>query len=477
MTPTAVPSPPARPARRLFPVLLGAAILSAAAATSIVAVARQKQQPPPPGVAKDFVIPAPKRLALANGLPVTMVPFGQVPKVTIRLVVDAANVHESKDQVWLADLTGNMLREGTAALTGDALAREFAAMGGQLGVNVGPDTMSISTEVLSDHAAGAAQLIADVAAKPRLPESELARVKANMARELAIQKSTPQSLAQEKFAELLYGDHPYGRLFPTEAMLKGYTLDQVRAFHRDHYSAGRARLYIAGVFDAAAMEAGVRKAFEGWAKGNPSAAAPASTSKSGGFALLERAGAPQSTVMLGLKVPSPSHADWIALEVTDSLLGGSFGSRIVANIREEKGYTYSPYSSISTHPGQAHWVETADVTTNVTGASLKEIFFEIDRLRKDAPPAAELQGIKNNLAGVFVVQNASRAGVLSRLAFVDQHKLGDQYLATYVKRVMAVTPEDVRRIANDYLAPDKMTLVVVGDTKTVTEQVAPWSKR
>ena len=117
------------------------------------------------------------------------------------------------------------------------------------------------------------------------------------------------------------------------------------------------------------------------------------------------------------------------------------------------------------------------MTTNVTGPSLKEIFFEIERLRKEAPSAAELQGIKNNLAGVFVVQNASRSGVLGRLAFVDQHGLGDQYLATYVKRVMAVTPDDVRRVASQYLTPDKMTLVVVGDTKSVQEQVAAWSKR
>jgi zinc protease len=456
---------------------IGAMILSAATVSSIAIVAQQKQQPPAPAPAKDFVIPTPKRTTLANGLPLTMVPFGQVPKVTIRLVVDAANVHEAKDQVWLADLTGNMLREGTAALSGDALAREFAAMGGQLNVAVGPDTMSISTEVLSEHGPAAAQLIADVAARPRLPESELARVKANMARDLAIQKSSPQSIAQEKFSELLYGDHPYGRVFPTEAMLKGYTLEQIRTFHRDNYTAGRARLYIAGVFDAAALEAGVRKAFEGWAKGGATAAAPAPTAKGGGFALLDRAGAPQSTIMLGLRVANPSHADWVALQVTDSLLGGSFGSRIVANIREAKGYSYSPSSAISPHPGTADWVEVADVTTNVTGASIKEIIFEIDRLRKEAPPAAELQGIKNNLAGIFVVQNASRAGVLSRLVFVDQYKLGDQYLSTYVKRVMSVTPEDVRRIANQYLTPDKMTLVVVGDTKTVKEQVAPYSTR
>ena len=449
-------------------------------ATSIAGVAigaQQKQQPPAPGAPKDFVIPSPKRFTLSNGLPVTMVPFGQVPKVTIRLVVQAANVHEQKDQVWLADLTGNMLEEGTTALTADALAREFAAMGGQLGIGVGQDTTSISTDVLADHAARAVQLIADVVGHPRLPESELARVKANMVRDLAIRKSSPQSVAEEKFSELLYGDHPYGRVFPSEAMLSGYTLDQVRTFHRDHFTAGRARLYIAGVFDAAAMEANVRKAFDAWPRGATVASPAKPGARSGGFALIDRAGAPQSTVMLGLKVPDPSHADWVALEVTDSLLGGSFASRITANIREQKGYTYSPSSALDSHPGDARWYEAADVTTNVTGPSIKEIFFEIDRLRKDAPTAAELQGIKNNLAGVFVVQNASRSGVLSRLAFVDQHGLGDQYLASYVKRVMAVTPDDVRRVANQYLTPDTMTLVVVGDTKSVQDQLVPWSKR
>jgi zinc protease len=178
-----------------------------------------------------------------------------------------------------------------------------------------------------------------------------------------------------------------------------------------------------------------------------------------------------------LRVPDPSAEDWVPLEVTDALLGGSFGSRITSNIREQKGYTYSPYSTLSAHPRQAHWVETADVTTKVTGDAIKEIFAEIDRLRKEAPPAAELRGIQNNLAGIFVVQNASRGGVIGRLAFVDMHGLGEGYLSGYVKRVTAVTPDDVRRIANEYLAPDKMTLVVLGDVKTVKDQVSPWAGR
>jgi len=461
-----------RPQRHARTCLLTLALVCMCAAPE-----RAQQKPPEAGTPKDLVLPAPQRFTLTNGLPVTMVPFGQVPKVAIRLVVGAGNVYESKDEVWLADLTGNLMREGTVAKPADVVAREFAGMGGELGISVGPDTTSISTEVLAERAADAVQLIADVAARPRLPDSELARVKGNLLRQLAIQKASPQAIAQEKFAQLLYGDHPYGRLFPTEAALKGYTIDQVRAFQRNHYGAARARLYVAGVFDQSTLEAAIRRAFEGWERGKAveRPAEPATGERR--FALIDRADAPQSTVLLGLRVPSASHKDWIALQVTDALLGGAFASRITANIREQKGYTYSPASAIDAHPGQADWVESADVTTSVTGESLKEIFYEIDRLRKEAPSANELRGIENNLAGVFVVQNASRSGVIGRLVFVDLHGLDADYLSTYVKRVMAVTPEDVRRVASEYLTPAKMTLVVVGDEKTVKTQVTQWAQR
>jgi zinc protease len=461
-----------RTRRRLRHCLLTLALSGLSAAPQSA-----QQKAPEAGTPKDLVLPAARRFTLANGLPVTMVPFGQVPKLAIRLVAAAGNVYEGKDEVWLADLTGSLMREGTAAQTADAVAREFAGMGGELGINVGPDTTSISTEVLSERGADAVRLLAEVAERPRLPASELERVKGNLLRNLALQKSTPQAVAQETFAQLLYGEHPYGRLFPTEAALKGYTIDQARAFHRKHFGAARARLYVAGVFDQSAVEAAIRQAFDGWERGQAQEHLAQPPSGERRFALVDRADAPQSTVLLGLRVPSASHKDWIALQVTDALLGGAFASRITANIREQKGYTYSPFSAITAHPGQADWVETADVTTNVTGESLKEIFYEIDRLRKEAPSAQELRGIQNNLAGVFVVQNASRNGVIGRLAFVDLHGLGPDYLSTYAKRVMAVTPEDVRRIANEYLIPDKMTLVVVGDEKTVKTQVTQWAQR
>jgi predicted Zn-dependent peptidase len=451
--------------------------LLAAAAVPALAQPATRQAPPAAGVPKNFTLPAATRFTLPNGLPVTMVPFGQVPKVSIRLVVEAGNLHEQADQVWLADLTGKMLQEGTTSLTADALARAIAGMGGELSVAVGSDRATIGTDVLAERGPEALTIVASVAREPRLPADALARVKASMLRDLAIQKTTPQAIAQEKFASLMYGDHPYGRLFPTETMLGGYTLDAVRTFHRQHFGGNRARLYVAGVFDRAAMEAAVREAFGSWraADAPPAPAAPAPRDR--GFALVDRPDAPQSTIMIGLRVPDPSSPSWIPLDVTDALLGGSFGSRITSNIREQKGYTYSPFSTVTANLKTSHWVETADVTTAVTGPALQEIVGEITRLGKEAPAAAELQGIQKNLSGTFVVQNASRGGVIGQLAFVDRHGLGDDYLAKYVERVNAVTAEQVRQTAEQHLVASRMTIVVVGDTKAVKAQLAPYEKR
>ena len=116
---------------------------------------------------------------------------------------------------------------------------------------------------------------------------------------------------------------------------------------------------------------------------------------------------------MGLPVIDPSNPDYVGVQVMDALLGGSFGSRITSNIREAKGYTYSPNSVINTHYRDAYWAETADVTTGVTGASLKEIFYEIDRISKEAPTDDEMNGTKNYMAGIFVIRNSSRRGVVT----------------------------------------------------------------
>jgi predicted Zn-dependent peptidase len=191
--------------------------------------------------------------------------------------------------------------------------------------------------------------------------------------------------------------------------------------------------------------------------------------------LTDRPNAPQSTLQLGLRIPGPQSADYIPLRVTDYLLGGSFGSRITTNIREDKGYTYSPFSTTNARKESTYWSQNADVTTKDTGNSLKEIFGEIDRLQKEEPTQAELRGIQNQMVGIYALQTSSRTGIVGRLTFADLHGVGDAYLTNFVRNIMSVTPADVKRMTATYLRPDKMTLIVVGDKATVEPQIAPWA--
>ncbi|MFL5619835.1 MAG: M16 family metallopeptidase [Gemmatimonadaceae bacterium] len=435
-----------------------------------------REKPPALGTPKAFVLPTKREFTLANGMKVTLVPFGTVPKVSVVCIVRTGHIDEGSNEVALADVTGEMLREGTMALTATQVAERTAGMGGELFVGVGDDQTQIGGAVLSEHGPEMVRLVAQVLRTPRLPESELARITSTKARNVAIAKSQPQSIAQEQFVKMLYGDHPYGRLFPTDAMVKGYTIAQVKDFHARNFGAARAHLYVVGVFTAAQMERAVREAFDGWSTGPlPTTNRPTPRARYG-LSLLDRPGAPQSTIMLGLPVPDPTSKDWTALQVTDALLGGTFGSRITTNIREQKGYTYSPFSFISTHRQLAHWVQQADVTTKFTGASLKEIFAEISRLQKEAPSTAEVDGIKNNMIGIFVLRNASRGGIVNLLAESDLQGLGDDYLSGYVRRVLAVPPAEVQRIAATVLVPDRMTLVVVGDKAAMADQLAPYER-
>ena len=440
----------------------------------ILAAAQVRESPPSPGTPRNFTLPPKRSFTLPNGLQVTLIQYGGIPKATVELSVRAGSVAEGSNEVWLAGMTGDYLREGTTTRSASQVAQEVAGMGGGLFIQVQSNQTDIGADVLGEHAPAFVRLLADVVLSPAFPESELPRVRATRLRSLSIARSQPQQLASERFRQVVFGDHPYGRVFPTEQMVQGYTVEQFRRFHRQHYGAGRSHLYVAGRFDPAAVEAAIRAAFAGWERGTPPAPPNAAARTERAVHVINRPAAVQSTIYLGMPAVDPSSPDYQALRVTDALLGGSFSSRITANIREDKGYTYSPSSQIGVFPRAAFWVQTADVTTNVTGASLKEIFYEIDRLRAEAPPADELRGIQNYLAGIFVLQNSTRGGIITQLQFAELHGLGDDYLSTVVSRVMAVTPADVQRIARAYFDPAKIAIVVVGDEQQITEQVSPY---
>ncbi len=372
----------------------------------------------------------------------------------------------------LADLTGKLMKEGTTTKTAQQVAEESARMGGSLNISVSVDESDIATDVLSEFGPRAAGLLADVAQHPLFPESELPRLKNDALRQLSISKSVPQSMALERFRKILYGDHPYGTVFPTQESINKTTVGDIKKYYDGNFGAARGHLYVAGRFDAAEMKKAIAASFGGWAKGVASVANPPKVNPQHVLDLTDRPGAAQSTLLVGLPVPDATSPDQVTLVVTNALLGGSFGSRITSNIREQKGYTYSPSSQVSRRYHDAYWAEAADVTTKFTGPSLKEIFGEIDRLSKEPPGDAELKGIESYLSGLFVIQNSSRGALILQLRFVDLQGLGEDYLKTYVQKINAVTPADVRQKTAEYIKPDHMTIVVVGDKAKIAEQLA-----
>lgn len=433
-----------------------------------------KEMPPAGGTPKPFSVPARETFTLSNGMRVSLVPYGSIPVVALSARVAFGNANERANEVWLADLYWALVKEGAGPRNGIQIAEEAARMGGQLDTSAGTDNSQASIQVLSEFAGDAVRLLADVLQRPTLPASELERLRADMLRRVTVERSQPQPLAEEAFAKAVYGDHPYGRVYPTETMVKSYSLEQVKTFGRNNLGARRTHLYVVGQFPAG-LKKTITEAFEGWAAGPEVVRNPPKVEGKKQLVLIDRPGSEQSTLKVGLPVPvQPAQGDYIPLLVTDSILGGSFASRITSNIREQKGYTYSPHSAVSTRYHWADWTENADVTTAVTAASLKEIFGEIERMRKEAPPQAELQGIQNYMTGLFVLRNSAHFGIIGQLAFADSQGLGDDYLNTYVQKVNKVQRSDVQRVTESYLDPGKMTIVVVGDKAKIDESLKPY---
>lgn len=432
----------------------------------------QLEAPPEGGTPKDFKLPEKTTFELENGLKATLVPFGDLPKVTVRIMIRVGNLNEPADKIWLADLTGDLMKEGTKMRSAERIAKDAAAMGGQVEISVHEDQSSISGDVLSEFGPKLVKLLAEITQTPLLPESEVERLKTDLIRNLSISKSQPRSLVREKFCAELFGDHPYGRIFPTEEMLKSYAVDDIRAFYADNFGARRTHVYVAGKFDPREMERAIRRSFRNWQAGpEPLINVPKATSKRVIY-LIDRPEAAQSTLFIGLPVVDPSHEDFTKLTFTNQLLGGSFTSRITTNIREDKGYTYSPSSQISSRYHSAFWVMIADVTTNVTGPAIREIFYEIDRLQDEPPSADELRNQQNYAAGIFVLRNASRSGIIGQLSFLDFHDLPESYMTEYVARIFEISPEDVQTMARQYLKDQEMLIVVAGDSKTIRNQLS-----
>ena len=436
----------------------------------VVNASGAKELPPEGKKPADFQLPATSQMVLDNGLKVTFIPYGKTPKTTIRLITNTGNVDDG-ELPWLADLSFEMLKQGTAELSAKDIAEKAASMGGQINTSVAMDRSWIGADVLSEYAGDTVSVIAQMLLSSKFAENDLTLLKTNRDRSLKVALSQPGNQANQAFYKEIFGNHAYGNLFPTEQSLAKISVSDVKQFVTKNIVPNRSHLYISGVFEQQALVSKIKQAFADWQKGQPRSSGTVLTQTGPKVVMLEREKAPQSTIRLGLATISPAHQDAMKMTMTNSLLGGSFSSRITSNIREDKGYTYSPSSAVVNRVNAGLWYQAADITAESTGAALNEIFKEINTLANEAPSKEELSGIQNYMAGIFVLQNSSRSAIINQLAFMELHQLNDNYLKDYVSNIYKVTPKDISDTVKNYLTPEKMTLVVVGDKAQITPQL------
>lgn len=431
----------------------------------------QVTTPPAPGTPKNFTLPATQTVYLSNGLGVTFIPYGNTPKTTISLQLLTGN-QDDGDQKGLSDMVFALLTQGTDTLSATDIAQQAASMGGQVRTSVSMNDSFVSMDVLSEFGSDAAQLIAQLMTRSNFDSDELDKAIAHHWREIEVSRSQAQGQALEAFYHLMYGDHPYGVTYPTQSQLTSISRDDVVAFANSHFVAKQAHLYVAGVFDQSALLASIEAAFSSLPQGEsaePLVLPPVLTTPE--LVQIDRENAPQSTVRLGQPTIAMDNEDYVPMEVMNALLGGMFSSRITRNIREDKGYTYSPRSAVFSYKDRSVWFESADIQAESTGEAINEIVKEIKGLQAVEPSQKELQGVKNYMSGIFVLRNSSRQGVINQLSDLAVNGLPKTRLTDYISNVNKVTAKQVSDVAKTYLNLDNMSLIVVGDDEQMQSEL------
>jgi predicted Zn-dependent peptidase len=445
-------------------------------AVALLATSASAQERPTVGPERPFQLAPRVEKTLPNGLRVIVTRQTAIPKVSITLTVLSGYSSDPADLTGLASMTADLIQEGTKSKNSRQIRREVFGMGGSLSAAASQDFTSVSVRGLSEFAPRLIDLVADVAMNPTIPEDELAILKQQHLQSVAQQKASPQFLSNRTFRAQLFGDHPYARTSETEASLKAMDRAKLVAFHRDHYRPNNAFLLIVGAIDPDVTIASVEKAFSGWTRGDVASPAYAAPPSLNGRHLyfVQRPNSIQSSISVGNIAVKRSDPRWFELTLANTIYGGAFNSRIVRNIREEKGYTYSPQSALTGFSNAGFYRFAADVRNEVTGPTLTEVFKEIDKLRAEGCDGPELQGAKSYLRGIFPIQTASQTGLSATLNNVYGFGLPKDYPETFRAKVAAVTPDQVKSAATTLLGSENSVVVVVGDYAKVKDQLASY---
>jgi zinc protease len=430
---------------------------------------------PEPTAPRPYHFPRFERRTLPNGLRLIVAPVHKLPVVSVVAVVEAGAANDPVGQEGLASLTASALTEGTASLDAVDFTRRVEGIGTAVDAGADWDGAVVSMTVLAPRLAEAFALFADVLVRPALPEREVERLKAERIAEILQTRTEPRALADEMFARFVYAPGSrYGRPEAgDEAAVGAISRDDIVRFHRERYVPATTTLIIAGDVTVDAAEALARELLGTWTGGTPSRAtvddAPATRERR--VHLVAKADAPQSELRVGHVGVARSTPDYFPITVMNGILGGLFNSRVNMNLREEHAYTYGAHSGFDWRRNAGPFDISSAVQSNVTGAALREVLKEIDRMRAEPVLDSELSLATSYLDGVFPIRYETTAAIASALANLVIYDLPEDYFDAYRGRVRAVTVEEVQAAAQTHLRPDELQIVVVGDPAAIREEL------
>ncbi|MCC2547492.1 insulinase family protein [Hymenobacter sp. BT175] len=420
-----------------------------------------RQVAPPVQPLASVTLPAADVLSLPNGARLHVLRNDAQPVVRLQIVFKAGRWYEPAPSVAL--LTARMLLEGTRTRTARQIADEVAFYGASLDCEHGFDRATVTLYCLTRHLDALLPLVLDVVTEPIFPDAELQLLKTRTLQNVRIERQKTSYLASEQFGQSVYGpDFPYGVIFD-EQRFQAVTAEAVRSFHGQAFALGSAEIFLCGDISSQHEQSIVAMLGTGAATDSAHALPHNGQPVSGtSHAFVLQPESLQSSIRIGRLWPQPGTVEGHSLQVLVKVLGGYFGSRLMKNIREDKGFTYGIYASISPREHATNLVIGTDVNAASTQAAIREIHYELRRLQEERIPADELQTVKNYMTGKFANELSTvfeQCDKYKSLVFLN---LPLTYYTDFLQQVRDTDAAYLQSLAQQYLSPDSMLEVVAG---------------
>jgi len=414
----------------------------------------------------------PKRMVLDSGLVLLTSEQRALPMVSIELLIDAGSRYEPENQAGLANLTAKLLTYGTQRRSALQISEALDFIGASLSTDSGEDVASVSLTILKKDLAMGLDLLAEILTQSTFPQGEIDRQKQAVIASIRAREEDPGAVAATKFAAALFPQSPYGRpVEGTEVTVKGLQRKSLQDFFSRYYRPNRAIISVVGDIGEKEIAQALNRAFSGWNKGEPSGKMLVPTNIGAAQQLQINKDLTQSNIILGHNGVTRGNPDYYAVQVMNYILGGGgFSSRVMDSIRNERGLAYSVYSYFAAEKSHGSFQFVMQTKNETALEAIQIARDEIRRIREAPVSEQELNDAKDYLIGSFPLRFDTNRKVAGFLAQVEYYQLGLNYPEQYAGLIRKVTREDVQRVAKEYLRPEQLITVIVGNLKKLGEK-------